>query len=78
MIALIRPRFYNRITWVVIAAGLLLVATPWWTELANALATRYLAVALPVSTAPVPWGIALVGMGLAYHLLAHYVNELVF
>ena len=77
VIALIRPKFYNRITWVVIAAGLLLVATPWWTELANAVATKYLAVTLPVSSAPVPWGVALVGMGLIYHLVAHYVSELV-
>lgn len=77
VIPLIRPKFYNRLTWVVVLAGVLLTAAPWWADLVNALAQKYFAVALPPSTANVGWGIVLIGIGLVYHVVVHSINELV-
>lgn len=77
VIALIRPKFYNRIAWVVVLAGLLLVASPWWLDLVSALAHRYFDVTLPTAASHVAMGVVLVGLGLLYHLIVHYINELI-
>jgi hypothetical protein len=74
---LIRPRFYNRMTWFVVGAGLLLTATPWWGDLVNALAQQKLGVSVPVSTEHTTIGLVLVVAGLVYHLLTHSIHELV-
>jgi hypothetical protein len=77
VIALIRPRFYNRVAWVIIVAGLVLMATPWWYDLLVALTSRHLNVTLPRVEAPYGWGFALVALGLIYHLLVHHATELI-
>jgi len=77
LLTLIRPRFYNRLTWIVVGAGLLLTTTPWWGDLANALAQRYLGISLPPTTEHTTLGLALVALGLAYHIAAHSIYELV-
>lgn len=75
LIALIRPKFYNRLTWVVVAAGLLLMSSPWWSDLANGFASRYFGVTLPPYESHLGWGLALVALGLLYHLAVHYFSE---
>ena len=77
VIALIRPKFYNRIAWVVVLSGLVLVASPWWLDVVNGLAKRYLDIALPTADSHVAAGVLLVGFGLLYHLAVHYINELI-
>ena len=77
VIALLRPKFYNRLTWVVVLAGLVLMASPWWADLANALASRLLGVSIPSSDAHLAWGLALVVTGLLYHITVHYLGELI-
>lgn len=75
LIALIRPKFYNRLTWVVVGAGLLLMSSPWWSDLVNGFASRYLGVTLPPYESHLGWGLSLVGLGLVYHLAVHYLSE---
>lgn len=72
-----RPKFYNRLTWVVVITGLLLMGSPWWSDLAIALASRYLGVALQNAEPHFGWGMTLVFTGLAYHAFVHYVGELI-
>ena len=76
-IALIRPKFYNRLTWVVVLTGLLLMSSPWWTDLVSALGIRYLGVSLPPFESHLAWGLSLVALGMAYHIAVHYINELI-
>jgi len=77
VLRLIRPRFYNRLTWIVVGAGLLLTTTPWWGDLVNALAQKYLGVSLPATTEHTILGVSLVAIGLIYHIAAHSIYELV-
>ena len=77
VIDLVRPKFYNRLTWAVVVAGLFLMAAPWWSDLVNALAARHLGISLPSADSHFGWGFALVSTGLLYHALVHYIGELV-
>jgi len=77
VIALVRPKFYNRLTWVVVLAGLLLMSSPWWLDLVNAFAVRYLGISLPTYESHFGWGLALVISGMIYHIAVHYINELI-
>jgi hypothetical protein len=74
---LIRPRFHNRLAWVVVGAGLLLTATPWWGGIINALAQQQFGVSVPVSTEHTTIGLVFVVAGLVYHLLTHSIHEFV-
>lgn len=75
LIALIRPKFYNRLTWVVVGSGLLLMSSPWWSDLVNFFASRYFGVTLPPYESHLDWGLPLVALGLLYHLAVHYFSE---
>mgnify|MGYP003576200330 CR=1 FL=1 len=77
IVDLIRPKFYNRLTWAVILTGLLLLAAPWWSDLVVAVAAKYLEVKLPEADSHFAWGLGLVALGLVYHAFVHYVGELV-
>jgi hypothetical protein len=76
VVNLIRPKFYNRLTWAVVLAGLLLLSTPWWSDLVVAVAAKYLSVKLPEPDSHLGWGLGLVALGLVYHAFVHYVGEL--
>lgn len=75
LIALIRPKFYNRLTWVVVGAGLLLMSSPWWSDLINGFSSRFIGVTLPPYESHLGWGLALVALGLLYHLAVNYFSE---
>lgn len=75
LISLIRPKFYNRLTWVVVGAGLLLMSSPWWSDLISGFASRYFGVTLPPYESHLGWGLSLVALGLLYHLAVHYFSE---
>ena len=77
ILKLIRPRFYNRLTWIVVGTGVILTATPWWGDLANALAHKYLGISLQAPAEHAVLGVVLVAIGLTYHILAHSIHELV-
>ncbi|WP_156635535.1 hypothetical protein [Methylobacterium sp. Leaf123] len=72
---LIRGAPHNRLAWMVTAAGVLVIAGPWWETPARALIAKYLDVQIESTTSP-GWGFALVVVGLAYHLLAYRADAL--
>lgn len=63
---LLLPKFYNRITWVVVVTGISLIATPLYQQVLIELAEKFLNITLPNQNL-VPWGMALVIVGLCYH-----------
>jgi len=77
LIALIRPKAYNFIARLVVGAGVALLTSPWWLEIVNALASKYLQITLPSSSGQVVAGLICVVAGLLYHFAVHYVNELI-
>ena len=77
IIELFRPKFYNRLTWVVVISGLLLIGSPWWADLVTAVVSSYFGISLPNTEPHFGWGFGLVLSGLAYHAFVHYVGELV-
>lgn len=77
VINLIRPKFYNRLTWAAVIAGLFLMASPWWADLLIAAAGKFFEMKIPSTESHMAWGFGLVALGLVYHLLVHYISELV-
>lgn len=70
LIKLLKPRFYNKITWVVVCTGLGLISTPFWQKLIVAvLKQRYNFDLMPGGN--VWWGLALVVLGLSYHITTY-------
>ncbi len=70
LIKLLKPEFYNKITWTVVIAGLTLMATPFWEKIIFAVLQKEynLDLAPGGNTA---WGFALVVVGLLYHLTSN-------
>lgn len=68
LIALIRPRFYNHITWSVVISGLTLMTTPLWLEIVNLILSYLGKGSLRIET-EFRWGFALVLLGLMYHMV---------
>jgi hypothetical protein len=76
LIRLLRPEFYNKLTWVIVLAGLALMATPLWQDLVIAFFKKELRLDL-MPGGNSAWGFALVGIGLVYHLLTTSLNQYV-
>lgn len=74
ILELLRPKFYNRLTWVIVVAGLGLMSSPIWQDLAKALLERKLEISIGYSN-QVAWGFALCCIGLTYHLLSTSIHE---
>ncbi len=66
---LIRGAPHNRLAWLVVAGGMALCVGPFWEPPLRAVVKRYLEVDIDPPTS-VGWGVVLVAVGLAYHLLA--------
>ena len=76
LIKLLKPEFYNKITWVVVISGLALMATPFWEEIILAILKKE----YELDLAPggnTPWGFALVVVGLLYHLTSNSILQLI-
>jgi hypothetical protein len=67
IVRLFWPKFYNRITWVVVIAGLALISAPLWEQLVSALISKTFDLSSYIPNEPI-YGVALVIIGLAYHL----------
>jgi hypothetical protein len=67
LIELLRPRFYNRITWLVVVGGLAMMSTQLWEVVATELLKRELNISVSGSN-DAAWGFALCLLGLAYHM----------
>lgn len=73
----LRPKFYNKLTWVVVTAGLALVTSPvWWHEVIRQVLIAEFGIDVEVDISP--WiGVSLVALGLIYHLIADKLGHLV-
>ena len=67
LIELLRPRFYNRITWLVVFGGLAMMSTQLWELVASEILKRELNISVSGSN-DAAWGFALCVLGLAYHM----------
>ncbi|MCO6427031.1 hypothetical protein [Nitrosomonas communis] len=76
LIKLLKPEFYNKITWAVVISGLVLMATPFWEEILLAVLKKE----YELDLAPggnIPWGFALVVIGLLYHLTSNSLLQFI-
>jgi len=69
------PKFYNRITWTVVVAGLALISSPLWEQLISAIISKNFDLTTYIPNEPV-YGIILVVSGLAYHLGASIIESI--
>ncbi|WP_143594091.1 hypothetical protein [Synechococcus sp. BO 8801] len=67
LIELLRPRFYNQITWLVVVGGLAMMSTQLWELVAIELLKREFDISVSGSN-DAAWGFALCVLGLAYHM----------
>lgn len=70
IIKLLKPEFYNKLTWAVVGAGIALITSPvWWTLFLSEI-LNYFGVQAPQTDKNEPWlGIPLITLGLTYHLI---------
>ena len=76
LIELLRPKFYNKLTWLVVISGLSLMSTPLWITLVNLVFETNLQFSITEESDTV-WGFALVLVGLTYHFINTGIHELV-
>lgn len=67
LIEILRPRFYHRITWLVVFGGLAMMSTQLWELVASEILKRELNISVSGSN-DTAWGFALCVLGLAYHM----------
>jgi hypothetical protein len=68
------PRFYNKITWVVVASGLALISAPLWQTLISAWISKAFNLSAYLPNEPA-YGVMLVVAGLFYNLGAHVIES---
>jgi ABC-type multidrug transport system fused ATPase/permease subunit len=68
------PKFYNRITWTVVIAGLALISAPLWEQLITALISKTFDLSSYIPNEPL-YGFGLVSLGLFYHLGASVIES---
>lgn len=76
IIKLLKPEFYNKLTWSVVIAGLVLMGTPLWEEIVSSLLNKEYNLNLTPG-GNTPWGFALVISGLIYHLISNSLLKFV-
>lgn len=76
IIKLFRPNFYNRITWVVVCAGISMMSTSLIEKIIEVLFEKTFNITL-TGQSDVAWGFALVCTGLIYHLINTGFFELI-
>ncbi len=67
LVELLRPRFYNRITWLVVLGGMAMMSTQLWEAILNAFLEREFNLSVS-GTNDAAWGFALCVLGLLYHM----------
>lgn len=72
---LIKGAPHNRLAWLVVSAGVLVIAGPVWEPYVRALLSKYLELQIGPPTHPA-WGGVLICVGLGYHLLAYRADGL--
>jgi hypothetical protein len=67
VLEILRPRFYNRITWLMVVSGIAMMSTPLWELIASAILKRQFDISISGSN-DAAWGFALCVLGLLYHM----------
>ena len=75
LIRLFMPKFYNKITWTVVIGGMALTSTSMIEKILDVLLEKNLNIKLTDEKDGII-GVALVVIGLTYHLLAQKINGL--
>ncbi|OCH22735.1 hypothetical protein A6E12_18820 [Aliivibrio fischeri] len=70
----LKPRFYNKLTWLIVAFGLSLMSTPMWLGIVNKLLETQFQLSITDNSDTI-WGFALCCLGLAYHLMSTGLHE---
>ncbi|WP_318432168.1 hypothetical protein [Photobacterium leiognathi] len=74
LIEVLKPKFYNKITWLIVVFGLSLMTTPLWITILNAILGKTLDLSI-TNDSDALWGFLLCCLGLAYHLLNTSLHE---
>ena len=75
LIEALKPKFYNKITWLIVVSGLSLMSTPLWITVVNAVFERAFELSL-TNGSDAAWGFALCCLGLIYHLVNSGLYEM--
>lgn len=67
LIELLRPRFYNRLTWLIVIAGIAMMSTQLWEEIANKVLQTQFDISVSGEN-DAAWGFTLCVLGLLYHM----------
>lgn len=70
LIKLIKPEFYNKLTWTMVIAGIALLSTPLWQDIVVAALDKYLGLNVSLAGSPI-WGFGLIIIGLVYHFVTN-------
>ncbi|MGY3852834.1 hypothetical protein ACW5W8_08365 [Aeromonas aquatilis] len=74
LIEALKPKFYNKITWLIVVCGLSLMSTPLWITVVNAALGKTLELSI-TNDSDALWGFLLCCLGLVYHLLNTGLHE---
>ncbi|UYV20066.1 hypothetical protein K1Y77_05225 [Halomonas qaidamensis] len=74
ILEMLRPKFYNRLTWVIVIAGLSLMTTPVWTLLLSEFIEKSFEFSI-TGESDLAWGFLLCVTGLIYHLAITGMHE---
>jgi hypothetical protein len=76
LIELLRPKFYNKLTWLVVISGLGLMSKPLWLTVINIVFETIFQFSI-TEESDTAWGFSLVLVGLTYHLINTGLHEFV-
>lgn len=74
LIELLRPRFYNKLTWLIVISGLGMMSKPLWLTLINIVFQTGFQFSI-TEESDTAWGFCLVLVGLTYHLINTGLHE---
>jgi hypothetical protein len=67
LLELLRPRYYNRIAWLMVLSGLAMMSAPLWELLLESVLKQKLDITIPGISSP-SWGLVVCVLGLIYHM----------
>ncbi|MGE6812152.1 MULTISPECIES: hypothetical protein [unclassified Pseudoalteromonas] len=76
IIEVLRPKFYNKLTWLIVISGLSIMSKPLWLTLINIAFEKMIEFSI-TENSDTAWGFALVVTGLLYHLINTGLYEFV-
>ncbi len=74
LLNIIRPKFYNKLSWSVVITGLTLMGTPFWEKILNIILEHEFQIKITGGN-DVAWGFGLVVVGLIYHISTTSIFE---